>query len=239
MSAPRNPGRVAGLWYLLLVFLGPLRLIYIPEKLFVTGNAAATASNIIAHEWLFRFGMVADLLGAMVLVLLTMAFYRLFKDVDQQLAVLVVILGGVMPALLYIVNVATDASALMVARGADFLNVFDKAQRDALVLLILRQHSHLVTAAEILWGLWLAPLGMLVYRSRFLPRFLGVWLLFNALAYVLISLIGELAPQYSDTAFLFAQPALLAELALTLWLVIRGSGPKPGARHAAEVSLQT
>ena len=239
MSAPRNPGRVAGLWYLLLVFLGPLRLIYIPEKLFVTGNAAATASNIIAHEWLFRFGMVADLLGAMVLVFLTMAFYRLFKDVDQQLAVLVVILGGVMPALLYIVNVATDASALMVARGADFLNVFDKAQRDALVLLILRQHSHLVTAAEILWGLWLAPLGMLVYRSRFLPRFLGVWLLFNALAYVLISLIGELAPQYSDTAFLFAQPALLAELALTLWLVIRGSGPKPGARHAAEVSLQT
>ena len=239
MSAPRNPGRVAGLWYLLLVFLGPLRLIYIPEKLFVTGNAAATASNIIAHEWLFRFGMVADLLGAMVLVFLTMAFYRLFKDVDQQLAVLVVILGGVMPALLYIVNVATDASALMVARGAEFLNVFDKAQRDALVLLILRQHSHLVTAAEILWGLWLAPLGMLVYRSRFLPRFLGVWLLFNALAYVLISLIGELAPQYSDTAFLFAQPALLAELALTLWLVIRGSGPKPGARHAAEVSLQT
>jgi hypothetical protein len=239
VSAPRNPGRVAGLWYLLLVFLGPLRLIYIPEKLFVTGNAAATASNIIAHEWLFRFGMVADLLGAMVLVFLTMAFYRLFKDVDQQLAVLVVILGGVMPALLYIVNVATDASALMVARGADFLNVFDKAQRDALVLLILRQHSHLVTAAEILWGLWLAPLGMLVYRSRFLPRFLGVWLLFNALAYVLISLIGELAPQYSDTAFLFAQPALLAELALTLWLVIRGSGPKPGARHAAEVSLQT
>jgi len=221
------------------VFLGPLRLIYIPEKLFVTGNAAATASNIIAHEWLFRFGMVADLLGAMVLVFLTMAFYRLFKDVDQQLAVLVVILGGVMPALLYIVNVATDASALMVARGADFLNVFDKAQRDALVLLILRQHSHLVTAAEILWGLWLAPLGMLVYRSRFLPRFLGVWLLFNALAYVLISLIGELAPQYSDTAFLFAQPALLAELALTLWLVIKGSGPKSGARHAAEVSLQT
>src|SRR2546430_14001932 len=84
-----NPGRVAGLWYLLLVFLGPLRLIYIPNKLFVTGNATATANNIVAHEWLFRFGMVADLCGAVVLIYLTMAFYRLFKDVDQQLAVLV------------------------------------------------------------------------------------------------------------------------------------------------------
>lgn len=235
MSAPRNPGRVAGLWYLLLVFIGPLRLIYIPEKLFVTGNATATADNIVAHEWLFRVGMVADLTGAVVLIYLTMAFYRLFKDVDQQLAVLVVILGGVMPALLYIVNVATDASALMVARGADFLNVFDKPQRDALVLLLLRQHGHLVTAAEVLWGLWLVPLGLLVYRSRFLPRFLGVWLLFGAAAYVLISFIGELTPQFSDKAFLFAQPALFGEIALTLWLVIRGSGPTPS--HTAESPL--
>jgi hypothetical protein len=237
MSVPRNPGRVAGLWYLLLVFIGPLRLIYIPEKLFVTGNATATANNIVAHEWLFRLGMVADLIGAVVLIYLTMAFYRLFKDVDQQLAVLVVILGGIMPALLYIVNVATDASALMVARGADFLNVFDKPQRDALVLLLLRQHNHLVTAAEVLWGLWLVPLGLLVYRSRFLPSFLGIWLLFNALAYVLISFTGELAPQYSDKAFLFAQPALFAELALTLWLVIRGSGPKPSYNSESPLHL--
>src|SRR6059036_1961845 len=99
MSSARNPGRVVGYWYLLLVLLGPLRLIYIPNKLFVQGDAAATASNIAAHEWLFRFGMAADLVGAVVLVLMTLAFYRLFKGVDQRLAVQVVILGGVMPAL--------------------------------------------------------------------------------------------------------------------------------------------
>src|ERR1700692_2969516 len=135
MSSTHNPGRVAGLWYLLLCVVGPLRLIYIPTKLFVHGNASATASNIAAHEWLFRFGIVGDLMGAVVLIFLGLAFYRLFKDVDQQLAVLVVILGGVMPALLYFVNVVSDAGALMVARGADFLSVFDKAQRDALVML--------------------------------------------------------------------------------------------------------
>ena len=239
MSALRNPGRVAGLWYLLLAFLGPLRLIYIPNKLFVTGNATATAENIVAHEWLFRFGIVADLIAAVVLIYLTMAFYRLFKDVDQQLAVLVVILGGVMPALLYFVNVATDASALLVARGADFLNVFDKPQQDALVLLLLRQHNHLVTAAELLWGLWLLPLGLLVYRSHFLPRFLGVWLLLNALAYVLLSVTGELMPQYSDKAFLLAQPALFAELALTLWLLIRGSGPHSSLTDEGSLHLRS
>jgi len=112
MSSTRNPGRVAGLWYLLLCVLGPLRLIYIPSKLFVHGNATATADNIAAHQWLFRFGIVADLVGAVILIVMTLAFYRLFKGVDQHLAVLVVILGGVMPALLYLVNVASDAATL-------------------------------------------------------------------------------------------------------------------------------
>src|SRR2546429_74633 len=113
----RNPGRVVGFWYLLLVLGGPLRLIYIPNKLFVHDNAAATASNIAAHEWLFRFGMLSDLLGAVVLIFLVLAFYRLFKGVDRQLAVLLVIVGGVMPALINFVNVVSDAGALMVARG--------------------------------------------------------------------------------------------------------------------------
>ena len=94
MSSTRNPGRVAGFWYLLLVVIGPLRLVYIPSKLFVSGNATATANNIAAHQWLFRFGIVSDLVGAVVLIFLAMAFYRLFQGVDQNLAVLVVIFGA-------------------------------------------------------------------------------------------------------------------------------------------------
>src|SRR6266849_783841 len=167
MSSTHNPGRVAGFWYLLLVVIGPLRLIYIPSKLFVHGNATATASNIAAHEWLFRFGIVSDLVGAVILIFLTLAFYRLFKGVDQNLAVLVVIFGGVMPAVINFVSVVYDAAALMVVRGADFLSVFDKPQRDALAMLFLRLHGHEITAAEILWGLWLLPLAVLVYGSRF------------------------------------------------------------------------
>jgi hypothetical protein len=227
MSAIDNPGRVAGFWYLLLVFLGPLRLIYIPNKLFVEHDAAATVSNIAAHEWLFRLGIVADLAGAVVLILLTLAFYRLFERVDRHLAVLVVILGGVMPALIYFVNVVSDAVALTIVQAPDFLSVFEKPQRDALAMLFLRVHGHQVTAAEILWGAWLFPLGLLVYRSRFLPRFLGAWLVVNGVAYVAVSLIGLLAPQYEDAVFLYAQPAFFAEIALMLWLVIKGAKPTP------------
>ena len=225
MRPTRNPGRVAGFWYLLLVLIGPLRLIYIPTKLFVHGNATATVNNIAAHEWLFRFGIVADLSGAVILILLTLAFYRLFEGVDRNLAVLVVIFGGVMPAVIYFVGVACDLGALMVARGADFLSVFDKPQQDALAMLFLRLRDHQNTAAEILWGLWLLPLAVLVYRSRFLPRFLGAWLIINGFAYVILSFTGILLPQYQNKVFNISQPALFGEIALMLWLVIKGAKP--------------
>jgi Domain of unknown function (DUF4386) len=227
MSSAYNPGRVAGIWYLLLCVIGPLRLIYIPVKLFVRGNAAATVNNIAAHEWLFRLGIVGDLLCGVILIFLVMAFYRLFKGVDQNLAVLVVIFGGVMPALISFVGVVSDAGALIAVRGADFLAVFDKPQRDALAMLFLQLRNQQNTAAEILWGAWLFPLGALVYRSGFLPRFLGVWLIINGCAYVLSSFTGELFPQYQARVFNLSFPALLGELAVMLWLVIKGAKPRP------------
>src|SRR5713226_2929625 len=111
MRPNHNPGRVAGFWYLLLIIIGPLRLIYIPSKLFVSGNAAATVNNIAAHELLFRLGIASDLAGAVILIFLTLAFYRLFAGVDRHLAVLVVILGGAVPAVIYFVGVVSDFGA--------------------------------------------------------------------------------------------------------------------------------
>lgn len=225
MSSARNPGRVAGLWYLLLVILGPLRLIYIPSKLFVSGNAAATVNNIAAHESLFRIGIATDLACAVILIFLAMSFYRLFKGVDQSLAVLVVIFGGVMPAVIDFVGVASDLATVMVVHGANFLSVFSKPQQDALAMLFLHLRDHQNTAAEILWGVWLLPLAVLVYRSRFLPRFLGIWLVFNGIAYVVLSLTGVLLPQYYADVFNYGQPAFLGEIAIMLWLVIKGARP--------------
>ena len=231
----RNPGRVAGLWYLLLTVVGPLRLMYIPDKLFVHGNPSATVNNIASHEWLFRFGIAGDLACGVILIFLTLAFYRLFKGVDQYLAVLVVIFGGIMPAIIDFIGVVDDFGVLTVVRGANFLTVFDKPQRDALALLFLRLRDNQNTAAEILWGVWLLPLAVLVYRSRFLPRFLGVWLVINGLAYIIISVTGVLLPQYQGKVFDMSFPALIGELAIMLWLVIKGAKP-PAVNAAVAVS---
>jgi len=225
MNSTHNPGRLAGFLYLLLAMAAPFRLIYIPSALFVHGNAAATAGNIAAHEMLFRLGMVSDLFCGTILIFIVLALYRLLKGVDQSLAVLMVIVGGVMPATIDFLNVLNDAAALVLVRGPDFLSAFDKPQRDALAMLFLHLHGREVVAAEILWGLWLFPLGMLVYRSRFVPRFLGVWLIINGFAYLITSLTGLLLPQYEDRASNLVFPALLGEIALVLWLVIKGAKP--------------
>ena len=213
---------MAGCLYLLL-WAAPLRLMYIPSVLFVKGDATATARNIAARETLFRLGMAADVFCGVVLIFLTLALYRLFEDVDRKLAVMMVVLGGIMPATIDFLNTLNDAAALILVRGADFLAVFDKPQRDALAMLFLGMHDQVVLAAQTLWGLWLFPLAMLTLRSGFLPRFLGVWLIVNGFAYVVMSFVGLVLPRYENTVSSIAIPALLGEVVFMLWLAIKGA----------------
>ncbi len=220
MASSKN-ARVAGFLYLLLIFSAPVRLIYIPSTLFVRGDATATANNIVAHETLFRLGIVADLFSGTLIIFIALALYRLFRGVDQGLAVLMVILGGVLPAALDFFIVLNDAAALILARGPEFLSAFTKPQRDALAMLFLRLHDQEVLAAQIFWGLWLLPLAMLVYKSRFLPRFLAVWLTINGIVYLVTSVTGLLLPNRTIMPANVMFPALLGEPAFVLWLLIR------------------
>jgi hypothetical protein len=112
-------------------------------------------------------------------------------------------------------------------RGADFLTIFDKPQRDALAMLFLNLHGCGFVVAEIFWGLWLFPLALLVYKSRFLPRFLGVWLALAGFAWVILSLTSVLLPQYQDKVYAYTQPAVFGKIAFMLWLLIKGAKPRP------------
>ncbi|MEO8043405.1 MAG: DUF4386 domain-containing protein [Spartobacteria bacterium] len=236
MQQTKKKARVAGILYLLLVVAAPIRLFYIPSTLFVPGNATATAANIAAHQTLFRLGIVGDLFCGTILIFLALALYRLFKTVDQDLAVLMVILGGVLPAAIDFFNVLNDAAALVLARGGDFLSVFEKPQRDALAMLFLRLHHQEIVFAEVLWGLWLFPLAILTIRSGFLPRFLGYWLVLNGFAYLIMSFTGTLLPQWEGAISDYALPALLGEVAFMLWLLIKGAKDQPQGNAMSPVA---
>jgi len=226
MHPTDKAARVAGAIYLSMVVTGPFTLIYIPSTLIVRGNASATANNILAHETLFRFGIVADLMTSVIFICLVMALYRLFSSVNQTIASLMVALVLVSAAVGF-VNGLNYIAALTLFRGADFLAVLEKPQRDALDMLFLRLDGQGNVINEIFWGLWLLPFGLLVMRSRFLPRILGVWLIINGFAYVVLSFTGLLSPQHYEVAFRSAFPALLGEVAIMLWLVIKGAKVQP------------
>jgi hypothetical protein len=224
MSSPKNPGRFAGLLYVLTSFVGFFAMGYVPSKLIVHGNAAATASNIAASETLFRLGIAGELIGQAGFIFVALALYNLLKGVNRRHASLMVTLIVVSIPIAF-VNELNSIAALVLVRGADFLSIFEKPQRDALAMLFLNLHHHGFVVAEIFWGLWLFPLGLLVYRSRFLPRFLGVWIILAGFAWVVLSLTGILLPQYQDKVDTYAQPAFFGEIAFMLWLLIRGARP--------------
>jgi Domain of unknown function (DUF4386) len=233
MSSPKNPGRFAGLLYVLTSFVGFFAMGYVPSKLIVHGNAAATASNIAASETLFRLGIAGELIGQAGFIFVALALYDLLKGVNRRHASLMMTLIVVSIPIAF-VNELNSIAALVLVRGADFLSIFEKPQRDALAMLFLNLHHHGFVVAEIFWGLWLFPLGLLVYRSRFLPRFLGVWIILAGFAWVVLSLTGILLPQYQDKVDTYAQPAFFGEIAFMLWLLIRGA--RPPALDAAALS---
>jgi len=170
--------RVAGLLYLLMGLPAALSLIYVPRTLIVHGDAAATATNILAHEMLFRIGIVCELVTAAGFIFVVRALYRLLNEVNKTQASLMVTLFLISVPISFL-NVLNEIAALTLMHGAGFLSVFERPQRDALAMLFLGLHDHGIGVAAIFWGLWLFPFGILVMRSGFFPRILGLLLIIN------------------------------------------------------------
>jgi hypothetical protein len=217
--------RIAGAVYSSMMFIAPFSLIYVPSKLIVRGNAAATADNILAHETMFRLSIFGDLIGHVVFICLAIALYRLLSNVNKSWALLMVSFVLVSAAVGFL-NALNNIAGVILFRGGEFLAVFDRPQRDALAMLFLRLHNQGEYISEIFWGVWLFPFGLLVFRSGFLPRFLGVWLVIACFAWIALSLTAQFFPQNYGTVFVWLQPAFFAEMAIMLYLLIRGANVK-------------
>jgi len=222
MHPTDKAARVAGAVYSSMVITAPFSLIYVPNKLIVRGDATATAANILAHETLFRLSIFADLIGHVIFICLAIALYRLLSNVNRNWALLLV--GFVLvSAAVGFLNTLNNIAALILFRGGDFLTVFDTAQLNALGMLFVRLHFQGIFIDELFWGVWLFPFGLLVYRSGFLPRFIGVWLMINCFGYVALSVIALFFQPYYNAAFKMLQPVLFGELVMMLWLLIKGA----------------
>ena len=231
MNSTKKTARIAGLLYLINGVTGFFGIAYVPSKLIVSGNAATTASNILASERLFRLGIVSELICAAEFIFVIWIFYRLLGGVNKTHASLMAIWGlAFVPVMC--VNVLNEIAALSLLRGADFLTVLGQPQREALAMVFLDLHRYGYVIGWI-FGPWLFFLGLLVFKSGFLPRVLGILLIAACFGYLADSLTPLLLPGYENVVSRIASiPLTLGEPALILWLLTMGAKDRPLAAPA-------
>ena len=227
MSSTQQQARVAGFLYLLVAFISPIGLLYVPGKLIVSGNATATADNIRSSEGLLRIGIASELICQIIQVFLVLALYRLFKAVNEAHARQLVILGALVSVPIMFVNVLNEIAALILVSGADFLSVFEKPQLDSLAYLFFDLHGQGIAVVLVFWGLWLFPFGMLVIRSGFIPRAFGVLLMIAGVGHLASAFAILVLPRYAPLVSQVALPLELAELPIIFWLFIWGARTRP------------
>lgn len=213
MTKPQTLARGAGLLYLVLVVLGTWAELVVRAGVHVPGDPAATAAGIVAHEALFRWGLAADVLMAVVFVLLGLALHRLLHHVDERAAT----------ALLVFVSVGAGSILLTLAFHAGALHVATGRADDGLALLLLDLHGYGYTLGGVFFGLWLLPMGHLALRSEYFPKPLGVLLVVGGAAWIADPLIAFALPGAPGLVRdVVSLPTSLAEFGLMLYLLVRG-----------------
>jgi len=225
VNSTKKAARVAGVLYLLTSIPGAFSLLYIPSHFIASENPASTVNKIAASELLFRVCIICELIGFIGFIFVVRALYRLLHVVNKWQASLMVTLMLVSLPISFL-NVLNEFAALLLVRGGNFLSVFDKPQRDAMAMLFLNLHFQGFMVAQVFWGLWLIPFGILVYKSGFLPRILGVLLVIACFGYLVNSLVAFGVLPSVVVSRVIGQ-LTICELPIILWLVIRGAKEQP------------
>jgi len=228
MNSNKSTARLAGLMYLLLIITGIFNLMYVPSKLIVWDDPAATVDNIIASESLFRWGIVAGLMSYVFFLILPLVLYKLLAPINKTHAVLMVALAVVSVPISYF-NILSKFDVLTLLSGADYLQGISKEELQTEVMLLLRSYNNGILMVQVFWALWLFPLGYLIFRSKFLPKLLGILLMLGCIGYLLDFFGRTLLPDYRDMAIAsyITLPASIGEIGTCLWLLIMGAKNKP------------
>jgi hypothetical protein len=222
MNPIKKQAHIAGVLYVLASVAAVFAWIYVDGKVFVRDDAAATANNIRASETFFRLGIASELIGSIIFIFVVLALYRLFKSVSEKHAMAMAILLLISTPI-SLLAVLGELAALIVAGGENFLSTFDQHQLDSLSYLFFRLHGQALVVAQIFWGLWLFPFGILVIRCGFISRFLGFLLFIAGVGYLIASFSALLLPNYKQLGNQIAMILEFCELPIIFWLLIWGA----------------
>jgi hypothetical protein len=227
ISSLKKTARLAGLLYLIVDITGFYSIMYVPSKTVVWGDAAATAHNMLAHEFLFRTGIVSFLSCNIIWVFFVLILYRLFKQVNEYQAKLMLALMFVIIPIAFVIAIF-DIASLMILKG-EVMKALEPEKKQDLAMLFLNIHKYGMVIFNI-GGLWFMPFGQLVYKSGFIPRIFGVLLIVGGIGYMTESLAFLLFPGYHSIVLKYVGVSYgVGELSMMLWLLIKGvQSPKSG-----------
>ncbi len=218
-TSPQVYARTGGWLYLIVIVTGIFAEGFVRANLIMSGDATVTATNIMTHESLWRIGFAADLIAVVCYVAVALILYVLLRPVNRSLALLAAFFSLVGCAILGINGLGHFAASILLG-GADYLKAFDPHQLQALALLSLKLHSYGYVISIVFFGFYCLLLGYLIFRSGYLPKFLGVLLAIGGLCYLINSFAAFLAPAFAASILLV--PGGVAELSLCLWLIVMG-----------------
>jgi hypothetical protein len=222
MTSEKRRARMAGLLYLIVAVCGGFSELYVRSGVKVRGDAAATADNIAASATLFRIGALTDLVNLACFLVLGLVLYGLLKPISAQAALAMLVFNAVSVAVLT-ANLVNHLGALLAATSQDYTGAFGAASSGTLAMLFLDLHASGYLAAGIFFGLWLLPLGYLLFRSRYAPRPLGALVMVGSFGYVADAVTNVLFPTVGETfTTVLVLPSVLAEVSLILWLLVKG-----------------
>jgi hypothetical protein len=232
--SPQAYARMGGVLYLIIIAAGLFAEAFVRDRLVVPADAASTATNIMAHESLFRLGIAADLTTFLCAVALTMILYVLLKPVNRNVALLMMIFNLVQDAIGGL-NALNTYRPLQLLANTEYLRVFSTEQLQGLALLSLKAHSVGFGIALIFFGVSCLALGYLIFMSDFLPKVLGILIAIAGTCYLVNSLALILSPSLASILFpSILIPAFVGELSLAVWLTVKGvSVPKWEAKAGA------
>jgi hypothetical protein len=223
MNTNKKTARMAGFLYLIYIVVSIFANVLGRSKLIVLGDAATTARNIIESAWQFRIGFVVDLVAALLFLLTAWALYVLLKQVNENLALLFLLLNLVGVAVWCVSDLFLITSQLLLS-GADYLKVFQTDQLQALAMLFLNIYKNGFSGiAQIFFSAWLFPLGYLVFKSGFLPKILGIILMVECFGWLMYPIQFFLFPGNEVLTYLSSAVGFIGEFSLALWLLIMGA----------------
>jgi len=220
-TSPQVYARIGGVLYLIIIVIGFCGEFFVRDRLEMSGDVTATANNIMASESLWRVQIAGDLILLVCAVALTMILYVLLRPVNKNLALLAVFFNIVEFPIEAVSKLCLFA-ALFLSGNADYLKVFEPHQLHALVKVSLKLHDYGFGIDLVFFGVACLVYGYLLFRSGYFPRTLGVLMAIAGLSYLANSFTLILAPTYAGTISLILVLALIGEMSLCLWLMVKG-----------------